>query len=126
MTPILAPARRRPRVFARGGVARAWSALWLVLYTLVVVGAPVVDAGAEHAPVAAHWESSSSPECPASHEGLDCQLCQVLTSARHLEARVALPPATVRTVASAIVSTEQFIAAASERGLPSGRSPPAV
>ena len=83
--PIPSPTSRAAHLASRRGTfARVVSGAWLVLYAVVLGALPVADAGADHAPVAAHWEDSSQTDCPASHDAATCQLCSVLTAARDL------------------------------------------
>jgi len=65
-------------------LARVTSGAWLVLYALVIGALPMADAGAEHAPVEAHWEDASGTDCPSSLDPSTCQLCLVLTPRRDL------------------------------------------
>ena len=75
-----------------GGWARVLTGLWVVLYLLMVAGAPVVDAAVGHAgQVVAHWEDSEGGDCPASHGAEDCQICQVVVKSRALAANAASP-----------------------------------
>ena len=76
----------------RGTLARLFAGLWMVVHLLIVAAVPIADAHMGHTDeVVAHWEDAEQSDCPASHPVGDCQLCQVLVSARALPAQSATP-----------------------------------
>jgi len=82
----------RGPAFRRGPLARVLAGLWMVLHLAVVAAVPVADAYVGHTDeIVAHWEDAERSDCPASHPAGDCQLCQVLVSARALPAHSATP-----------------------------------
>lgn len=74
------PANRTARAYARGPLARASAAIWLLLQLLIVAGLPIMDAGVEHREVVAHWEDVSDDRCPPVHGGTQCVLHQTITT----------------------------------------------
>lgn len=69
---------RRPALRGRGVLARALASLWMVLYLGMVAAAPVADGFVDHdQPVAMHIEDAEGGDCPASHSGEACDICQL-------------------------------------------------
>jgi hypothetical protein len=82
----------RSLAFRRGPFARVLAGLWMVVYLVVVTAVPVADAYVGHGDeIVAHWEDAEQSNCPASHAAGECQVCQILVSARALPASHVTP-----------------------------------
>jgi hypothetical protein len=94
---------RRPALRGRGVLARALASLWMVLYLGMVAAAPVADGFVDHdQPVAMHIEDAEGGDCPASHSGEACDICQLAHGLRAVLApqTVVIPSAAALEIAA--------------------------
>jgi hypothetical protein len=118
------PATHGP-AFRRGPFARLLAGVWMVVHLLIVAAVPVADAHMGHTDeIVAHWEDAEQSDCPASHPAGDCQLCQVLVSARALPAQSATPVLLAAEGSRLPAGYERVALAASFLAGHSSRAPP--
>jgi hypothetical protein len=97
----------------------------MMAHLLIVAAVPIADAHMGHtAEIVAHWEDAEQSNCPASHTAGDCQLCQVLVSARALPAQSATPIFMKAEGSRLPIGHERAVFAASFLAGHSSRAPP--
>ena len=68
----------------RAEAVRHGARLWLILYALLVVAVPALDASNGHVErTEAHWQDAGDTSCPPLHDPAICQLCQLLGNGGH-------------------------------------------
>lgn len=108
------------------GVWRVFGRVVVAVQAVVAFALPVADAGAVHAPVAAHWEDASDTSCPPQHDQSTCATCQSGRLVAHVPADGAAMPASARVVRAGRSDTGVRSVGSPTRGTAASRAPPAA